>query len=299
MLPMPNWTFGAGQTGYRRSGPALVAGLAAVMAGVLVHSESLPRSTRTSSGSPPGGPYGSSRLIAAQRRQDRLPARRPGRDRGPAHRVRRAVGEPRHPRPDELPLDVDLDRHLHMVGFPCRVAVGRRALQEHVERPGGVLALAQPGALPRRQVPRDRRCTVAKLGGGGPPAATAATSSRCSAATVPRQYASRRRSASPATNRARPGGGPVRWTGPGPATATSSARTTPRWTRPAAHARPSAARPHPAPAAAAPRTPRSAPPAAAELPSTSARAIGGRNCRACRRPFPGRVRPRGGGPARR
>jgi hypothetical protein len=38
MLPMPNWAFGADQTGYRQSGPARVAGLAAVMARVGFHS---------------------------------------------------------------------------------------------------------------------------------------------------------------------------------------------------------------------------------------------------------------------
>ena len=38
MFPMPNWTFGAGQAGYRRSGPARIAGPVAVMAGVPVHS---------------------------------------------------------------------------------------------------------------------------------------------------------------------------------------------------------------------------------------------------------------------
>jgi hypothetical protein len=88
-----------------------------------------------------------------------------------------------------------------MVGFPCRVAVGRRALQEHVERPGGVLALAQPGALPRRQVPRDRPVHGGQARRRRAAAAAAATSSRCSAATVPRQYVS-----PPATNRARPSG---------------------------------------------------------------------------------------------
>jgi hypothetical protein len=38
MFPVPDQAFGGGQTGYGWSGPALVAGLAAVTAGVPAHS---------------------------------------------------------------------------------------------------------------------------------------------------------------------------------------------------------------------------------------------------------------------
>lgn len=77
-----------------------------------------------------------------------------------------------------------------------------RPSQGHVELPPRPLTFTQPNPVSRGQIPRDRPGTKwpsSKLTYRRP----ASTSSRCTAATLPRQYASRRRSSLSTMNCAR------------------------------------------------------------------------------------------------
>jgi hypothetical protein len=91
----------------------------------------------------------------AQRGQHRLPRRMPRRDRDTGDRVRRAVGEPRDPRPAWGSLDIDQHRGLDMIGLPHLVTPPRPG-QKHIVLARCPLPSRKPGPLPRRQITLDR-----------------------------------------------------------------------------------------------------------------------------------------------
>ncbi|MGW1988437.1 ATP-binding protein [Streptomyces collinus] len=88
--------------------------------------------------------------------QYRLPRRIPRRDRHTSDRVRRAVGEPRDPRPAGPALDIDQHRGLQVVGLPHMVTPGARPGQEHIVLARRPLSSRESGPLPRAQITADR-----------------------------------------------------------------------------------------------------------------------------------------------